>query len=146
MTSAGLGHPGFAIQNEWYWKLTEHATTLGATAAVRDFLAPLARLAAGRFEIDELAVDDDDRGVRLRVAQVPFAIRLANGSDRVAINHLVDDVNRALLQAELGQAFALVVPRRYELRGVLLTDAALAALTGDPMLLVPSMRPSWRSP
>ena len=47
--------------------------------------------------------------------------------------------------AKLGQAFALVVPRRYELRGALLTDEELGRLAGDPILLIPSSRPSWRS-
>ena len=140
-----LATAGFVIENEWYWKIMEHATTLGAAAAVRDFVAPLARLAKGRFAIDDLAIDDDDRGVRLHVAKQPVAIRLAQGSDRAALNRLVADLNRAFLAAKLGHAFALVAPRRYELRGVLLTDDELARLSGDPVVLVPSSRPSWRA-
>ena len=39
---------------------------------------------------------------------------------------------------------ALVVPRRYELRGAVLDESELAALSGKPELLMPSSRPSWK--
>jgi hypothetical protein len=139
-----LARRGFAIENEWYWKITENAETFDVTGAVRDFLAPLARCAN-----DTLAITDVAAGlaeVRFKLGDKPIAIQISAGlRDRVAVNHFVGDLNRALSRANLACAFALVVPRRYELRGVLLAEAELAQLAGDPRLLVPSSRPSWRS-
>jgi len=37
------------------------------------------------------------------------------------------------------------VPNRFELRGVAMPEAELAALAGDPVVLIPSTRPSWRA-
>ena len=65
------------------------------------------------------------------LGDVPVAIKIYAGSDRVAVNHFVGDLDRALRDAKLGYQFALVVPRRYELRGVLLTDLPAGA---DPAL------------
>ena len=135
----------FLIENEWYWRITENATSLTATAAVRDFVQPLARLAKGRFELEPLAVDGDDRGLALRIAESTTRIRLGTGGDRAVVNDFIGDVNRALAIADVGWALALIVPRRYELRGALFTQDELAALLGDPLLLVPTTRASWRS-
>jgi hypothetical protein len=133
---------GFVIENEWYWKITENAQTFDITSAIRDFLAPLARHAKERVAITDIAADLDE--VRFLLKTEPVAIKVSVGlHDRVAVNHFVGDLNRALAKLQL--AFALVVPRRYELRGVLLTEAELTALAGDAMLLVPSARPSWRN-
>jgi hypothetical protein len=133
---------GFAIENEWYWKITENAQTFDVTCAVRDFLAPLARHAKDRVAITEIAADLDE--IRFLLKDEPVAIKVSAGEhDRVAVNHFVGDLNRALAKLQL--AFALVVPRRYELRGVLLAEDELAKLAGDAMLLVPSARPSWRN-
>ena len=134
---------GFAIENEWYWKLTEGARTFDAACAVRDFLAPLARHAKDRLAITDIASEVDE--VRFALAETTFSIRLYAGeTDRVAVNHFVTDIDRALHAAGTGLAFALVVPRRYELRGVLITEDELHALAGKPELLVPTARPSWR--
>lgn len=139
-----LTRRGFVIENEWYWKINENALTFEVTSAVRDFLAPLARTSKDTLAISEIAADLDE--VRFILGTTPIEIRITAGShDRVAVNHFIGDLNRALINAELGYAFALVVPRRYELRGVLLTEAELSSLMGDPQLLVPSSRPSWRS-
>ena len=133
---------GFAIENEWYWRISENAQTFDATAAARDFLSPLARLAKDTLAITDVATDGNE--VRYVLGGEPNAIRIAPGShDRVAINHFVGDLNRELSRTH--HAFALVAPRRYELRGVLLTEDELARLAGDPMLLIPSGRPSWKS-
>lgn len=136
-----LERRGFAIENEWYWRITENAQTFDAAGAMRDFLAPLARMAKD-IAISELTVAGDE--VRFTLAGEPIAIRIPPGShDRLAINHFVGDLNRELSSMHL--AFALVVPRRYELRGVLLAEHELAELAGNPVLLMPSGRPSWRS-
>ena len=137
-----LSRSGFAIENEWYWKINENAQSFDVTAAVRDFLAPLARLAKDRVAITEVAADLAE--VRFLLEGQPVTIKISAGlHDRVAVNHFVGDLNRALSQHHL--AFALVVPRRYELRGVLLTEDELASLAGDPLLLIPSARASWRN-
>ena len=134
---------GFVIENEWYWKITEGSQTFDALAAVRDFLAPLARFAKDKFAITEIASEVDE--VQFAVDDTTFVIRLFIGAtDRIAVNHFVGDIDRALHTAKTGYHFALVVPRRYELRGVLLTDEQLAGLAGSSTLLVPTARPSWR--
>jgi len=137
-----LTRVGFVIENEWYWKITENAQSFDVASAVRDFLAPLARHAKDRLALTDIAADLAE--VRFAVKGEPVAIQIAAGlHDRVAINHFVGDINRAI--AGTGYAFALVVPRRYELRGVLLADADLASLAGSAALLIPSSRPSWRA-
>jgi hypothetical protein len=138
-----LARLGFAIENEWYWKITEGAQTFDAVAAVRDFLAPLARHAKGKLPITDIASEVDE--VRFALGDTTFSIRLfAGANDRVALNHFVSDIGRALHAAKAGYQFALVVPRRYELRGVLLTDTEIATLSGNCALLAPPARPSWR--
>jgi hypothetical protein len=135
----------FLIENEWYWRITENASSFTATAAVRDFLEPLARLGQGRFELTDMMVDEDARGLSFRLGESTTQIRLGTGGDRAVVNNFVGDINRALAVAEVGFALALIVPRRYELRGALFTEDELAALLGDPILLVPTTRASWRS-
>lgn len=130
----------FVIENEWYWRINENGTSLTIDTAVRDFVMPLLRLLKSG---DVRATAD---GFELMLGEIVTPIALTTrATDRVAINHLVGDLNRAFTLAKLGQAFALLVPRRYELRGALLTEEELGRLAGDPMLLIPSSRPSWRS-
>ncbi|HUS32398.1 MAG TPA: hypothetical protein VMZ53_28050 [Kofleriaceae bacterium] len=137
-----LARLGFVIENEWYWKITENAQTFDVASAIRDFVAPLARYAKDKLAITDIAADLAE--VRFALKGEPVAIKVEVGlHDRVAVNHFVGDLNRELSRLHL--AFALVVPRRYELRGVLLTEKELASLAGDQALLVPSARPSWRS-
>jgi hypothetical protein len=135
----------FLIENEWYWRITENATSFTAQAAVRDFLQPLAKLASTRFEIDGITADGDDRGLAFRIKTSTTQLRLGSGGDRAVVNNFIGDINRALAIAETGYAMALIVPRRYELRGALFTEDELAALLGDPIVLVPTTRASWRS-
>jgi len=135
----------FLIENEWYWRITENASSFTASAAVRDFLQPLARLAKGRFELADMIAEADDRGLSFRVGTSTTQIRLGSGGDRAVVNTFVGDINRALAVGEVGFALALIVPRRYELRGALFTEDELAALLGDPILLVPTTRASWSS-
>jgi hypothetical protein len=135
----------FLIENEWYWRITENATSFTAQAAVRDFLQPLAKLAKNRFELDDIVADGDDRGLAFRVKTSTTQLRLGAGGDRAVVNNFVGDINRALAIAETGYSLALIVPRRYELRGALFTEDELAALLGDPIVLVPTTRASWRS-
>lgn len=107
------------IANEWYWRITENTGTLTLEEALRDFVRPLMRLL--------------DRGVELAIERAELAIRFGthhgripvatNVRDRVAVSHLIADLDRMLAAAQLAQAFALVVPRRYELCGVLLNKA-----------------------
>jgi hypothetical protein len=137
-----LGQRGFAIENEWYWRISENAQSFEVTAAVRDFLGPLARVAKDTVSITQITSGGDE--VSFVLADEAVTIKLASGThDRVALNHFVGDLNRALSASR--HAFALVSPRRYELRGVLLACDELAQLAGDPMVLIPSSRPSWRS-
>ena len=137
-----LAASGFVIENEWYWRITENSQTFDVTAAVRDFVAPLARLAKGKLAITEIAADLDE--VRFLLGETLVEIKISSGvSDRVAINHFVSDLNHAI--AATGFAFALVAPRRYELRGVLLTEAELAEVAGTSALLVPTARSVSRS-
>ena len=130
-----LTRVGFVIENEWYWKITEGAKTFDAVAAVRDFLAPLARHARGKLAITDIASEVDE--VRVQLGDVACSIRIyASESDRVAVNHFIADLDRAL--AGSAYQFALVIARRYELRGVLLTDEELRALASDPALIAPT--------
>lgn len=132
-----LAAAGFAIESEWYWRITENAQSFDVAAAVRDFIAPLARHAKGKFAITEIAADLDE--VSFMLGDTLVAIKVAVGlADRVTINHFITDLNAAI--AGTGFAFALVAPRRYELRGVLLTESELASLAGNSALLVPTAR------
>jgi hypothetical protein len=138
-----LARAGFPIENEWLWKITEGAQTFDAVAAVRDFLAPLARHAKGKLAITEIASEVDE--VQFQLGEVVYSIKIYAGtSDRVSVTHFVTDVDRVLHAARTGYQFALVTPRRYELRGVLVTEDELYALAGNPALLVPTQRASWR--
>ncbi len=135
----------FVVENEWYWRITENASSFTPSAAVRDFLAPLAKLGKGRFELLDMMADGAARTLSFRVGEQTTLVELSGGGDRFVINSFVGDVNRALSVAKAGVALALIVPRRYELRGALFTEDELAALLGDPILLVPTTRASWRS-
>jgi hypothetical protein len=139
-----LADAGFVIENEWYWKITEGAQTFDAVAAVRDFLAPLARHAKGKLAIAEIASEVDE--VRFEIRDVTYSIKIYAGtSDRVSVGQFVTDLDRVLHAAGTGYQFALVTPRRYELRGVLLTREEWASLAGNPALVMPTLRASWRS-
>jgi hypothetical protein len=129
----------FWIANEWYWRITENTTTLTLEEAMRDFVRPLMRLLDRGVEV---ACDGAELVVRFATHHARVAVT-CDVSDRVAINHLIMDLNRMLADAQLARAFAIVVPRRYELCGVLLESDELERLWGDPALLVPSSRPSW---
>ena len=137
MTGTDLARAGFAIENEWYWRITENAQTFDVVAAVRDFLAPLARFARGRLAIADIATDVDELSFLL--GDLPVAIAIHAGvRDRAAVNQFVTDLDRAFAEAGTAERFALVVPRRYELRGVLVSEHELFALAGSPVLLAPS--------
>ena len=141
---AELARAGFVIENEWYWRISEGATTLDAALAVRDFVTPLARHARSRVAIDDV-VAHDLRKLTFRIGELAVPIELVAAPDRVALNAMVADINRAFAAAKLHIAFALIVPNRFELRGVVLGDDELAALAGDPLVLIPSTRASWRA-
>jgi len=137
-----LGTRGFVIENEWYWRINENARTFDAASAVRDFLTPLARSAKETVALTALVADGAE--VRFSLGDRAISIEISGTAhDRIAVSHFVADLNREL--APLQRAFALVVPRRYELRGVLLTEEELGSLAGNPVMLVPSGRASWRS-
>jgi hypothetical protein len=139
-----LAHAGFVIENEWYWKITEAGQTFDALAAVRDFLAPLARHAKDKLAITEIASEVDE--VRFELGEVTYSIKIyAGDSDRVSVGHFIADLDRVLHTARSGYQFALVTPRRYELRGVLLTEQEWASLAGNPALVMPRHSGSWRA-
>jgi len=128
----------FWIANDWYWRIAENAASLTAETAACDFARPLLRLLDRVFE---LAVESPGLVVTLAEQHTPIALA-SNVSDRVALDHLISDLNRILASADLELAFAIVVPRRYELCGTLLDVAELDRLYGDPRLLVPTTRRS----
>lgn len=136
-----LASAGFAFGAEWYWRIVETEGAFGARAA-RACLLPLAGLARGRFALDDIVADDGDRIVRFRLEGVPIALAVALDRPRFAADRFVIDLNRLLRR--LDHAFALVVPRRYELRGVLLPRSALADHARDPLVIAPSDRTTWR--
>ncbi len=142
-----LAATGFVLPAHWYWDLFEGGTTITeapAEHATRELLAPLARSAKGRFAIDAIAADADGGGVQFVVADHPAAIRFATGaSDRVLVDRFVGALNLSL--ARVKHAFAIVVPRRYEVRGVLIPADELAALARDPSVRMPSDREPWRA-
>jgi hypothetical protein len=127
------------IANEWYWRITENTGTLTLEEALRDFVRPLMRLVDRHVEV---AIEGAELAIRFaehhgRIAIAPHV------TDRVAVSHLIADLDRFLASTQLARAFALVVPRRYELCAVLLDNTELDRLWGDPRLLVPSSRASW---
>jgi hypothetical protein len=127
------------IENEWYWRINEGAQSLTVEAALRDFVLPLLKL------LKQGEVRAVEGGFELVLGESVSTIALTStATDKIALNHLVGDLNRALSLAQVAQAFALVVPRRYELRGALLDESELAALSGKPELLMRSSRPSWK--
>jgi hypothetical protein len=134
-----LAAVGFVIENEWYWRISENAQSFDVTAAVRDFLAPLARHAKGKLALTDIAADLD--AVSFTLGETQHVLKVTVGlPDRTAINQFVRELNCALAPA--GFAFALVTPRRYELRGVLLTIGELAGLIGNSALMIPTLRAS----
>jgi hypothetical protein len=136
-----LATTGFAFASEWYWRIVEDDGAFGAAAA-RACLVPLARLACGSFVLDEIVASADDRVVSLRLDGAPIAIELHAGTARAAADHFVIDLNRHLRAVD--HAFALVAPRRYELRGVLLPRSVLADHANDRFVIAPSDRSGWR--
>ncbi len=129
----------WVIENDWYWKINEGSQSITVEDALRDFVRPLMKI------VNQGEVRPIDGGFELVFGEHVTPIVLAqNATDKIVLNHLVGDINRAFVLAKLDRAFALVVPRRYELRGAVLTDAQLSALSGKPELLMPSARPSWR--
>ncbi|TMQ02995.1 MAG: hypothetical protein E6J91_48850 [Deltaproteobacteria bacterium] len=111
------------IESEWYWRIFEGNARFDdapGTTAVRDFLAPLARLARDHFTLGDIAVDPDGDGVQFRVADQLVEIRCRG----LRVDRFVEAINRALAAARLDVAFAIVESRRYELRGVLVPAQA----------------------
>ena len=135
-----LANTGFAFDAEWYWRIIETNGSFGSAAA-RAFLLPIARLALRRFVLDDIEVEGADR-VHFRVDGNPVALDVALDRARSAADRFVIDLNRHL--RPVGHAFALVVPRRYQLRGVLLPRSALADHARDPLVIAPSDRTGWR--
>jgi hypothetical protein len=113
---------GFVLESEWYWRIFEGDARFddapGQTAA-RDFLWPLAALARGQFALDDIVVDGDGEGVRFRIAGHAVEIRCRG----LRVDDFVAAINRELAAAAIDQRFAIVESRRYELRGVLVTDS-----------------------
>jgi hypothetical protein len=125
-----------SIANDWYWQIAENGASLTAEAAANDFARPLLRLLDRAFDV---AVEELSLVVTLAERRTTIALA-ANVNDRVALAHLIADLNRILTSAELGLAFAIMVPRRYELCGTLMPLAELERLSGDPRLLAPVSR------
>jgi hypothetical protein len=136
-----LASTGFAFAAEWYWRIVEDDGTFGAAAA-RACLLPLARLAHGSFAIDTITTSADDRVVDFRLQGTPIALEVGVRNPRASADRFVIDLNRWLRAVD--HAFALVVPRRYELRGVLLPHPALADHAHNRFVLAPSDRTGWR--
>jgi hypothetical protein len=135
-----LANVGFAFGADWYWRIVEGDGTFGATAA-RACLLPLARLADGQFVLDDITASADDRSIALRLDGTAITIGVAIHDPRAAADRFVIDLNHHL--SAVDHAFALVVPRRYQLRGVLLPGKALADHARDPFVIAPSDRTTW---
>jgi len=135
-----LANAGFAFAAEWYWRIVESDGTFGASCA-RARLLPIARLARDRFVLDDI-VATDEHVVEFRLDGTPIAIDVEVTRPRIAADRFVIDLNRHLRR--LDHAFALVVPRRYQLRGVLLPRSVLADHIRDPFVILPSDRTGWR--
>jgi len=136
-----LTSAGFAFDPDWYWRIVEGDGTFGATAA-RACLIPLGKLAHGRFMLDEIRTDADDRLVHFRIDGTAIVIEVGIWSPRASADRFVIELNRHLRAVD--HAFALVVPRRFELRGVLLPRSILADHSRDPQVIAPTVRPGWR--
>jgi hypothetical protein len=132
-----LASAGFAFEADWYWRIVESDGTFGASAACT-CLIQLGKLAQGRFALDEVTADPDDRIVRFRLDGAPIAIEVGVWCARTSADHFVIDLNWHLRRVD--HAFMLVVPRRYELRGVLVPCTALADHWHDPVVIAPSHR------
>jgi hypothetical protein len=141
MAMVDLASVGFAFHADWYWRIVENAGTFGAAAA-RACLVPLAKLADGRFVLDGIAITDDDRAIALRLNGAPITIAVGIEQARNAADRFVIELNVHLCAVD--HAFALVVPRRYQLRGVLLPRAVLADHARDRYVIAPSDRTTWR--
>ena len=115
--------------------------------AERFLLKPLARFARDRVAISAIEPDDDDMGVRFRVGatDVHVTVPAAEPGDLEMIDILVGAINDALGKEGIGHAFALVVPKPYELRGVLLPAGVLARLADEPTIRAPIDRSAWRA-
>jgi hypothetical protein len=138
-----VSREGFVIETEWYWRIVDGVGVFSARTAARDLLHPLAWFARDRFAIDSIAIDPDNDGLSLAVAGVPAAIRLWRGYDRQRVDRFVMALNRALAAAEVRHTFALAVPRRFELRGVLVPDDQRALIAGEPWWISPANRSDW---
>jgi hypothetical protein len=136
-----LASAGFPFESDWYWRIVEGDGTFGATAA-RACLLPLGKLAHDRFVLDDITADPNDQIIQFRINSTPVAIEVGIWSPRASADRFVIDLNRHL--REVDHAFALVVPRRYELRGVLLPRSILAEYDRNPFVIAPSVRPGWR--
>lgn len=135
--SMDLASAGFAFEAEWYWRIFEGDDGFDAASA-RGVLLPISRLAGQQFTLDEISADDEARVVRFHLAGEPVQIAMSSSRARIAADRFVIDLNRHL--AGVDHAFVLVVPRRYQLRGVLLSRAALAEHARDPRMIMPSDR------
>lgn len=139
-----VSREGFVIETEWYWRIVDGVGVFSARTAARDLLHPLAWFARDRFAIDGIEIDPDNDGLTLAVAGVRGAIRLWRGYDRQRVDRFVTALNAAFAAADVGYTFALAVPRRFELRGVLVPDDQRALVAGEPWWLAPSNRSNWR--
>ena len=117
----------YVLDFHWYWALFEGeaiSDRFGVCAA-RDFLRPLAHfLGPGHFVLDAIAIDADELGVTYRVDGVAHAIRFDGVAPRAFVDYLLARINETLARTD--HMFALVVPRRYELRGVLVPRTSTA--------------------
>ncbi len=136
-----LASAGFAFRSEWYWRIAEGDGEFDPFAA-RACLMPIAQLAGQRFVIENIVADPLAFTLAFTLDGERVEIAIARGPARAAADHFVTALNAWLAKHDV--AFALVIPRRYELRGVLLPRSALAELVRDPLVLAPSDRRAWR--
>lgn len=139
--AVNLASAGFAFAAEWYWRIIgDDGGSFGAIGAIA-CLIPLAKLARG-FVLDEIAASADDQRISFRLDGAPIAFDVELAPARAAADRFVIQLNRRL--SSVGHAFALVVPTRYELRGVLLPTGALADHAQNRFVVAPTDRTSWR--
>jgi hypothetical protein len=145
-----LAAAGFVLDSHWYWDLFEDAgAPLEAPAldTMRAIVKPLARHAGDRIALAEIECDEATGALRFQLANSAVAITFDGvHTARAAVERLTHCLNDALAAADTGYLFALAVPRRYEVRGVLLARAelmSLAAFGRHPMLRLPSDLSPW---
>src|SRR5438552_7286834 len=127
-----LADAGFAFANHWYWRIAERTSSLTVNDIVVDMLRPIAAVARGMFAFEATATTD--RAIDCVIAGHIVTLELTRGDDRTVVERLVVDLDNELARANVDYTFVIATPRRYELRGVLVSVSDLAELALDQVI------------